>query len=101
MTPMEIDFARWVKRHGGRFRLRQLAGTRYIYEYRKFASHLRREGWVVDVTEHRRAAGSNLYTIIPPNNDWTIVPDVEKRPGRPTNEEVREKTEPLLPFIEA
>jgi len=96
MTPMELDYALWIKRRGGRFRLRDLSKTRFIYEYRKSNTHLRQEWWSVNV-KLARLPGSNLYTVIPPSGDWSILPVPTKRHvGRPSNEEVRLTREPYL-----
>jgi hypothetical protein len=94
---MELDFARWIARRGGRFKLRDLARTRYIYEYRKLLVYLRRRGYAVDLKQVRRRPGSNLYTVTPPGGVWSLPAREKRGPGRPTREEVRVRREPLLP----
>lgn len=99
MTPMELGLAWWMKSRGGEFRLRELARTKFIFEYRKLIRFLRLRGYVVDIKENRKRPGSNLYTVTPPGGIWNL-PSIKRGPGRPTVEEVRERHEPSFGFMQ-
>lgn len=99
MTPMELDFARWIVKRGGRFRLRDIPHTKFWCEYRKLIRFLRVKGWRFVIVENRRRPGQNFYTVTPPGGVWNVPPRESRGPGRPTNEEVLTRIAPLLPGI--
>lgn len=98
MTPMELDFARWIKKRRGVFRLRDIQRTPFWCEYRKLTRFLRLKGFIFHLTENRKRPGQNLYRVTPPGGVWMISDRDTRGPGRPTNEEVLARTAPLLPL---
>jgi hypothetical protein len=67
MTRLE-DFKQLVRSWGHRFFLGDILRTPHAAEYRKMATLLRNEGWLVHVSLNRKSPAMNLYTFVEPTN---------------------------------
>ena len=65
MTQLEA-FKYFIAAHGYRVTLGEMLRSSHAAEYRKMATFLRREGWIVTVKINRLAPGENLYTFTAP-----------------------------------